>query len=59
MDDVLPTLAASLDKLPLLTTLAAGFLAAWVFGLITQRLGLSPIVGYLLAGVAIGRRRWG
>ncbi len=38
----------------LLTTIAAGFAAAWVLGLITQRLGLSPIVGYLLAGVVIG-----
>jgi CPA2 family monovalent cation:H+ antiporter-2 len=48
------TLAASAQHLPLLTTIAAGFAAAWVLGLITQRLGLSPIVGYLLAGVAIG-----
>jgi CPA2 family monovalent cation:H+ antiporter-2 len=48
------TLAASAQNLPLLTTIAAGFAAAWVLGLITQRLGLSPIVGYLLAGVAIG-----
>ncbi len=39
---------------PLLTTLAAGFAAAWALGLITQRIGLSPIVGYLLAGVLIG-----
>ena len=48
------TLAAGIENLPLLTTLAAGFAAAWVLGLITHRLGLSPIVGYLLAGVAIG-----
>lgn len=40
--------------LPLITTIAAAFTAAWVLGLITQRLRLSPIVGYLLAGVAIG-----
>jgi len=46
-------LAAGQD-LSLLTTIAAGFFFAWLFGLITQRLGLSPIVGYLLAGVAIG-----
>jgi monovalent cation:H+ antiporter-2, CPA2 family len=39
----------------LITTIAAGFGAAWVLGLLTQRIGLSPIVGYLLAGVAIGR----
>ena len=40
--------------LPLITTLAAAFGAAWVLGIITQKLRLSPIVGYLLAGVAIG-----
>src|SRR5215217_986528 len=40
--------------LPLITTVAAAFTAAWVLGLITQWLRLSPIVGYLLAGVAIG-----
>ena len=39
---------------PLLATLAAALLAAWVLGLLAQRLRLSPIVGYLLAGVAIG-----
>lgn len=39
---------------PLITTLAAGFTAAWVLGLLTQWLRLSPIVGYLLAGVLIG-----
>lgn len=48
-------LAAGANNLSLLTTVAAGFAAAWVLGLLTQRLGLSPIVGYLLAGVAIGR----
>ncbi len=39
---------------PLISTIAAAFAAAWLLGLITQRLGLSPIVGYLLAGIAIG-----
>ena len=39
---------------PLIATIAAGFTAAWVLGLVTQRLRLSPIVGYLLAGVLIG-----
>ena len=43
-----------MHDLPLITTLAAGFAAAWVLGLLTQWLRLSPIVGYLLAGVAIG-----
>jgi CPA2 family monovalent cation:H+ antiporter-2 len=46
--------AAAPHNLPLLTTIAAAFAAAWVLGLVTQRLGLSPIVGYLLAGVVIG-----
>lgn len=47
-------LAAAPHNLPLLTTIAAAFAAAWILGLITQRLGLSPIVGYLVAGVVIG-----
>ena len=47
-------LAAAITELPLLTTLAAGLAAAWLFGLMTKRLGLSPIVGYLLGGVVIG-----
>ncbi len=41
-------------ELSLIYTLAAAFAAAWVCGLVTQRLGLSPIVGYLIAGVLIG-----
>src|SRR4051812_12496236 len=43
-----------MHDLPLVTTIAAAFTAAWLLGLITQRLRLSPIVGYLLAGIAIG-----
>ncbi len=54
MHDLFTPLLAAGQNLPLLTTIAAGFFAAWVLGLITQKLGLSPIVGYLLAGVAIG-----
>jgi CPA2 family monovalent cation:H+ antiporter-2 len=38
----------------LLATIAAALMAAWVLGLLAQKLRLSPIVGYLLAGVAIG-----
>jgi CPA2 family monovalent cation:H+ antiporter-2 len=38
----------------LILTLAGGLSAALVFGLATQRLGLSPIVGYLLAGTLVG-----
>lgn len=40
--------------LPLITTIAGAFTAAWVLGIITQKLKLSPIVGYLLAGIVIG-----
>ena len=43
-----------MHDLPLITTIAAAFTAAWVLGIITQKLKLSPIVGYLLAGIAIG-----
>ncbi|HEY1302234.1 MAG TPA: cation:proton antiporter [Vicinamibacterales bacterium] len=38
----------------IVVTLAGGLGAALVFGYITQRLGLSPIVGYLIGGLAIG-----
>src|SRR3954463_12525438 len=38
----------------LITTIAVSFTAAWVLGILTQKIGLSPIVGYLIAGVAIG-----
>jgi K+:H+ antiporter len=34
--------------------LAAAFSAALILGYLTQRLGLSPILGFLLAGVAVG-----
>src|SRR5918998_3064875 len=43
-----------MHEFPLIATIAAGFSAAWVLGLLTQWLRLSPIVGYLLAGVVIG-----
>jgi CPA2 family monovalent cation:H+ antiporter-2 len=38
----------------LILTLTGGLAAALVFGYITQRVGLSPIVGYLLAGTLVG-----
>src|SRR5688572_31678553 len=38
----------------LIVTLTAGLGAALFFGFITQRIGLSPIVGYLLAGAIVG-----
>lgn len=43
-----------MHDLPLITTIAAAFTSAWILGLVTQRLRLSPIVGYLIAGVLIG-----
>jgi CPA2 family monovalent cation:H+ antiporter-2 len=38
----------------LILTLTAGLTAALVLGYITHRLSLSPIVGYLLAGIVVG-----
>jgi CPA2 family monovalent cation:H+ antiporter-2 len=43
-----------MPEMELILTLAGGLSAALVFGYFTQRLGLSPLVGYLLAGVVIG-----
>ncbi len=41
-------------EISLILTLTGGLLAALVLGLAAQRLRLSPIVGYLLAGFVIG-----
>jgi monovalent cation:H+ antiporter-2, CPA2 family len=38
----------------LILTITAGLGAALFFGYLTQRIGLSPIVGYLLAGTLLG-----
>jgi len=38
----------------LILTLTTGLAAALVLGYLTQWLGLSPIVGYLLAGIVVG-----
>jgi monovalent cation:H+ antiporter-2, CPA2 family len=43
-----------MHNLDLILTLTGGLTAALVFGYITQRIGLSPIVGYLLAGTLVG-----
>jgi CPA2 family monovalent cation:H+ antiporter-2 len=43
-----------MHNIELILTAAGGLTAALVLGYITQRIGLSPIVGYLLAGVAVG-----
>ena len=39
---------------PLIGTLVAAFFFAFVLGTLAQRLRISPIVGYLLAGIAVG-----
>jgi len=49
-----PRGVVAMHDLPLISTIAAAFTAALLLGLLTQKLGLSPIVGYLLAGVVIG-----
>src|SRR5262249_13260901 len=38
----------------LIVTLVAAFVAAFAGGMVATRLGMPPIVGYLLAGIAIG-----
>src|SRR6266481_3928554 len=43
-----------MHHLDLILTLAAGLIAALAFGYVTHRLGWSPIVGYLLAGILAG-----
>ena len=43
-----------LHHLDLIFTLTGGFTAALILGYFTQRLRLSPIVGYLLAGIVVG-----
>src|SRR4051794_2854117 len=40
----------------LIITITGGLVAALVFGFAMHRLGLSPIVGYLLAGIVVGPR---
>jgi monovalent cation:H+ antiporter-2, CPA2 family len=41
-------------NLSLITTIAAAFGLALIFGFIAARLRMPPLVGYLLAGVLIG-----
>ena len=43
-----------MHNIDLIATITGGLAAALVLGYITNRLGLSPIVGYLLAGFAVG-----
>ena len=39
---------------PLISTLVVGIVLAFVLGAIANRLRVSPLIGYLLAGVAVG-----
>ena len=39
---------------PLISTIVVGLVLAFVLGALAQRLRVSPLVGYLLAGVAMG-----
>jgi monovalent cation:H+ antiporter-2, CPA2 family len=43
-----------MHSLDLILTLTGGLAAALAGGYLTNRLGLSPIVGYLFAGIAVG-----
>lgn len=43
-----------MHNLDLIMTLAGGFIGALGLGYFTHRLGWSPIVGYLLAGILVG-----
>ncbi len=42
-----------MHNLDLILTLTGGLVAALVLGFVTNRLGFSPIVGYLLAGIVV------
>ena len=39
---------------PLISSIVAGLVLAFIFGTLAQRLRISPLVGYLLAGVLMG-----
>jgi len=41
-------------ELEIILTITGCLSAALLFGYLTQRMGLSPIVGYILAGIAVG-----
>lgn len=43
-----------MHDISLITTIAFGLTAALGLGLLAKRLGVSPIVGYLLAGIVVG-----
>ena len=47
-------LAVATHPATLVATVAVSLTAALVFGFLARRVGLSPIVGYMLAGLAVG-----
>jgi CPA2 family monovalent cation:H+ antiporter-2 len=47
-------LAATVHEVPLIATIAVGLAFAFVGGLLAVKLRLPPLVGYLLAGIAVG-----
>jgi CPA2 family monovalent cation:H+ antiporter-2 len=47
-------LVLTLHSAPLISTLVFGLVLAFAFGLVAQRLRLQPLIGYLIAGIAIG-----
>jgi CPA2 family monovalent cation:H+ antiporter-2 len=42
---------------PLITTIVGGLVLAFILGMIANKLRISPLVGYLLAGVLAGPLR--
>ena len=41
-------------EIPLITTIVAGLVLAYIFGMIAHRLKMPPLVGYLFAGILAG-----
>lgn len=42
------------NSTPLITTIVGGLVLAFLFGMLANRLRISPLVGYLAAGVLAG-----
>src|SRR5512138_1894595 len=43
-----------MDQHPLIATIALGLVLAFVLGAVAQKLRISPLVGYLVAGIIVG-----
>ncbi len=43
-----------MDQHPLIATIALGLVLAFVLGAVAQKLRISPLVGYLVAGILVG-----